>query len=398
MDIIEKFIRENCWRFPKGYPDINNDIDRTLLNKILLESGFPTLEGEISEQSPAYRPFSYPEMTKPGREKRATTIADKIKNEELFAMSDGTDKVLYWAKPEYEELFANQELEKIKELGGIRVNKFPFFKDDSSNLYGLDSLLKDKDLGGLGKGSGTRIEDATLEGLRKVVEELVIENNGPITVKINGVNYPDIITVQTQKGTPKADFNLIDSSGNPVVFISHKKALHTGATPGDFFRWGGFTEYKDEPDVKTFISKLAEFLKKNNLPGIPRSVKFLKEIESNDLVKRIVYGRDFGGNFGVNNVTIAIQGAPKLEKQDDGSYNLTGEHYYYNGDNPEKDYRPILTGAFRSDKSMFGIPNLEAVAQPAAVAHRATNKYELKNGEFVKLEPKKQAGDSKDNN
>ena len=47
---------------------------------------------------------------------------------------------------------------------------------------------------------------------------------------------------------------------------------------------------------------------------------------------------------------------------------------------------------------MFGIPNLEAVAQPAAVAHRATNKYELKNDEFVKLQPKKQADDSKDNN
>ena len=128
MDIIEKFIRENCWRFPKGYPDISNPSDRELFNKLLFESSFPTLEGEISEQSPAYRPFSYPEMTKPGREKRATAIADKIKNEELFAMSDGTDKVLYWAKPEYEELFANQELVKIKELGGIRVNKFPFFK------------------------------------------------------------------------------------------------------------------------------------------------------------------------------------------------------------------------------------------------------------------------------
>lgn len=35
MDIIEKFIRENCWRFPKGYPDINNLEDRELLFELL---------------------------------------------------------------------------------------------------------------------------------------------------------------------------------------------------------------------------------------------------------------------------------------------------------------------------------------------------------------------------
>lgn len=31
MDFIEKFIRENCWRFPKGYPDLDDEADRRLL-------------------------------------------------------------------------------------------------------------------------------------------------------------------------------------------------------------------------------------------------------------------------------------------------------------------------------------------------------------------------------
>ena len=35
MDIIEKFIRENCWRFPKGYPDMSNSEDRELLFELL---------------------------------------------------------------------------------------------------------------------------------------------------------------------------------------------------------------------------------------------------------------------------------------------------------------------------------------------------------------------------
>lgn len=31
MDKLEKLIRDNCWRFSKGYPDINNESDRKIL-------------------------------------------------------------------------------------------------------------------------------------------------------------------------------------------------------------------------------------------------------------------------------------------------------------------------------------------------------------------------------
>lgn len=410
MDIIEKFIRKNCWKFPKGYPDLNDPSDRKLFNKLLLEIGFPTLEGEISENSPAYNAFSFGDMTKTGRAGRATTIADKIQKGDSFAMVDGTNKELDFAKPEYEELFKNQQLEKIKQLGGSRVNKFAFFIDSEDNYYGLDSLLKDKDLGGQGKGAGTKAEDAALGNFKALVEKLVQDNGGPITVTVNGEKYPNIVTVQTQPKFPKADFNMIDNQGNAVVFISHKKASYKGASPDDFMRWGGFVEYKDHPEVKLFTEKLVEFLQKNNLTQIPPATKFIKEIVDNTLAQKLVYGKDYGSEkFGINNITIAIQGDVKLEKQDDGSYNLTGEHYYYNGDIPTGDYRPVLTGSYRSDRKMFGIPGLEAIAQPAGLAHKATNKYELKsektpegeeskNQEFVKLLPKKKDNDSKNNN
>ena len=403
MDIIEKFIRKNCWKFPKGYPDLNDPSDRKLFNKLLLEIGFPTLEGEISENSPAYNAFSFGDMTKTGRAGRATTIADKIQKGDSFAMVDGTNKELDFAKPEYEELFKNQQLEKIKQLGGSRVNKFAFFIDSEDNYYGLDSLLKDKDLGGQGKGAGTKAEDAALGNFKALVEKLVQDNGGPITVIVNGEKYPDIVTVQTQPKFPKADFNMIDSKGNAVVFISHKKASYKGASPDDFIRWGGFSEYAKDPEVKLFIKELKKFLAANNLKSMPNASNFMKEINSDELAKKIVYGRDFGGPFGINNVTVAIQGTVQLEPKENGVYNLSGEHVYFNGQTPKGDYRPMLVGKFRSDRSMFDIPGLEAIAQPAGVAHKATNKYELKTSEsegtrFVKLKPKKEGGDSKNNN
>ena len=35
MDSIEKIIRENCWKFDKGYPDLNNPKDKEFLFSII---------------------------------------------------------------------------------------------------------------------------------------------------------------------------------------------------------------------------------------------------------------------------------------------------------------------------------------------------------------------------
>ena len=35
MDALEKLIRENCWRFPKGYPDMDNPKDKEFLYSII---------------------------------------------------------------------------------------------------------------------------------------------------------------------------------------------------------------------------------------------------------------------------------------------------------------------------------------------------------------------------
>ena len=43
MDALEKLIRENCWRFPKGYPDSQEDIDYL---KTLIEQQLPLFSDE----------------------------------------------------------------------------------------------------------------------------------------------------------------------------------------------------------------------------------------------------------------------------------------------------------------------------------------------------------------
>lgn len=376
MDILEKFIRKVAYKFPKGYPDINNPEDKALLFELL---SYETL------LEATYNNFSFGEMNKPGREYRAEVIADKIEKGELFTMTGDVTRELVFTDPKYAQLFKDQDLEGIRQEGGSRVNQFAFFKDKTGKTYGLQDLLKTPELGGKGKGSGTAVEDVALSAFKQVVDAAVQEAGSPITVVVGGQSYPNIIKAETQPGFPKSDFNLIDTSNKPVVFISHKKASRKGAKPSDFIRWGGFTEYKDYPDVKQFISKLQEFLQENNLERMPNATNFIKEITSDELAKKLVYGSDFGKEFGINNVQIAIQGEVILKKVKDGVYQLTGQHQYLNGENPEGDYRPILVGKYRSDRTMFGIPGLEAIAQPGAIAHSASNIYELKKDKFVKI-------------
>ena len=377
MDILEKFIRKVAYKFPKGYPDINSPEDRALLFELV---------GYESLLESTYNNFSFGDINKPGREYRAEVIADKIAKGEEFQMTGDISRKLEFTDPKYAELFSNQDLEAIKQEGGSRVNKFPFFVDKATGTkYSLQDLLKTPELGGKGKGSGTAVEDAALSSLSKAVQQAVEESGGPITVVVGNTQYRNIAGVKTQPGFPKSDFNLINASGEPVVFISHKKAAKKGAGPGDFIRWGGFTEFKDYPDVQQFITKLKSFLEKNGLDRMPNATNFIKEIQDDELAKKLVYGPDYGKDFGVNNVQIAIQGEVMLKKLKDGIYSLVGQHQYLNGENPEGDYRPILVGKYRSDRAMFGIPSLEAIAQPGAIAHSASNIYELKKDEFVKI-------------
>lgn len=49
MDIFDKIIQENAWRFPKGYPDLNNPEDKELLFKLAEEQIGKPMLSEITD-------------------------------------------------------------------------------------------------------------------------------------------------------------------------------------------------------------------------------------------------------------------------------------------------------------------------------------------------------------
>ena len=378
MDILTVFLNKIAYKFPKGYPDINDEQDMLLLENILLEE-------DIDIKNPKYRLLTFAELRK--RPYRFSIIVDKIESGEPFELANGESTPLEFIKPNYASVFATEDADQVKNLASSRfINSFPFFKDDNNTEYTIPDILKNQDFGGLGVGSGTKVEDFNLNQLNKAIQSILESTNQPsIDVEINGKIYQDIIGAKTQPGAPKSDFNLINSQGQPIVFISHKKAGGKGADAKDFIRWSGFTQYANHPEVKAFNEALLKFLQENDLNGIPPKTKFIAPIKDDKLTRELVYGPNYGGEYNKDNVNIILQGKISLENIKDNTYKLSAQHVLAPPALPEGDYTPYLTSSYRSDRKMFGIPNNEAIAMTKAVALTRNNIYELRDGEFVKI-------------
>lgn len=376
MNLIDRIILEWSYKTKKGYPDINNEEDMRIF-----ESMFGIELEEVLDKG--YRVLKFSELIKRGAP-RLVKLYDMIQSGKPLHKTDGNEVILKFASEEYADLFKNRDLQGIKKVAGNGVNTFPFFLDSQNNSITLNDLLKTPDFGGKGAGSGTVVEDENLYILKKKLNNLIGAEGGTIRVVVGNKTF-EIAGAETQSGMPKSDFNLLDSQGKPVIFISHKKAGGKGATADDFIRWSGYTMYADHPEVSAFNNALVKFLQDNNLEGLPNASRFIAPINDKELIRKLIYGPEYGGENSKGNVNIIIQGEVEFENIGENKYRLTGEHTLLPPNTPEGEYTPYLTAGYRGDRKMFGIQNNEAIAMTKAIAHRSSNVYLLKDGEFEKI-------------
>jgi hypothetical protein len=380
-DVFDIFFKKFAYKFPKGYPDLNNDQDILLLESILEKLGININEVE-------FKNLTFFDLSKRGGY-RFADLAKKIENKLPFELVNGESTILQFIDPQHSDIFLSREKDDIKKLAiGKNINLFPFFKDNTGKTYSISDLLKDSYFGGQGKGSGTKVEDANLQLLNNQILDLVKENEGPINVKVGNNIYNNIVKAETQYGQPKSDFNLIDKDNKPVVFISHKKAGGKYADASDFIRWSGYTSYFNEPEVRQFNEALKNWLKENNLEqeGLPKGTRFISPIKDAELVRKLIYGPKYGDNeYSKDNVTVILQGIISLKPIQDNIYELIAEYELIPPQLPEGEYYPYLTSSYRADRNMFGIKNNEAIAMTKAVAFKAANIYELQGNQFEKV-------------
>lgn len=283
---------------------------------------------------------------KKGNSERLDTFIDKIKNKKEFLTTKG-EVVIKDKAPDREEFLKP----------GFKFK----FNTTKGNIQYPGEFLKTPEFGGKGKGFGTAAEDRYLASFRTELERVMDEQeDGALDMLIGGRKVV-VSGVGQPKGTPKADFFLLDDMGEEVAWLSHK----AGSKSNDFQQYGGLTPrgtkgaFERSKQVNSFIDKLKELYPEGMKSG--DSVK--RDIDLNgdgkDIVRKSIYGIDYGGKPGLNNIDEFHQGEMKLSKK--GKFwTIKSNHQAENGFVPRDDYKAIFYARYSSDMNHFGIQSCRA--------------------------------------
>lgn len=210
------------------------------------------------------------------------------------------------------------------------------------NPFGLDTELGVIPISFVRKPSGFKAMDAEIlatNSLDAEIKKAVKENGGKgITVKIGKFTVKDVVAAGSDhiKGDPKADIALIDSRGKEVGFISHKKE---GGAKG-FSQYGGISMKSGlkHKEIESFIKAIEDHY---NGESVKSGDAFFRPLKDPKLINASIYGPNYGGSFGRENVHCIGQGNPILT-QNGNVWELDfSETMHVNGD-----YRFATKGKF----------------------------------------------------
>ena len=179
MDILDKFLNSISYRFPKGYPDMKDEQDVSLLENIIKEYIGEDLEliDEVS-LSPVQleKPFPSRSESATKYKDRGELFLEKILNGGEIELEDGSKVVIDPEKSSEGVKFLQSK--QYKSLGGTKK----LFIDTEGNEYSLSKFKKTTEFGsGSGQGGGS-VNTALAESSQCVFTALAYKvKNGPIS-------------------------------------------------------------------------------------------------------------------------------------------------------------------------------------------------------------------------
>lgn len=288
-----------------------------------------------------YVALKHSDLTKRGGA-RTQVFIQKVKDGEPFMTNKGAVVIDKSELP---------NIEKGMGTRGYRDNLKAKTTDNKPTSVSYSrEFLKTPEFGGKGAGFGTAAEDAHLAAFVKELEAAFVAENQPIiNLVINGrtVECAGIIsTPQRGRRAPKSDFSIINSKKEEVAFLSHK----AGRKPSDFQQYGGLSAdaFSGNEEVIQFMKDL-----KAKFPdGLDRGQSAFRLVQDQSVINMSVYGVDYGGVPGHENVDEFHQGFMKLKKKPgNATYEITSTHKGQNGGNIEgTGYEAIYYARYTGDR------------------------------------------------
>ncbi len=199
-----------------------------------------------------------------------------------------------------------------------------------------------------------KAERAAMKQLDKILKEKV-KCLGEATICTPIGNIVGACGVEELKGTPKADFAIVDKKGKEIFWISHKK---TGGAKA-FQQYGGVSKsagrkISTHEQTQEFLRQTSAYVDEDQL-----QVPVMKEIKDENLIRMSVFGPDADGNstkFGKNNCHVLGQGNAVMTWKNDNCWDLKWEHTVWNDRNgvdaftKGDGYQAVFGATFRKDR------------------------------------------------
>lgn len=278
----------------------------------------------------------------------------RIRTGKEFKLDNGSGKGVKLSKSILKELTTIANFNKFKQGQSIVLIT------ESGQSIRLTELYKDSEFSGRTQAT-TAKEDAEVirvnDQLKKIMDKL---GKDFVPLKVGRTTY-QVGLCESTPGTPKCDFHFVSQFGGYVGHVSHK----AGLGPRGFQQWSGTSQRVEptiygHPETQAFIETL-----QNMFPnGMPPATTVGRRIQDETLKKLAVYGKDFGGVPGENNVDVTMQGI--LNIQNRGTYyELTSTgHKLNNGDRISGTYEPIFLAVYKGDRSDHGIKGARITINP----------------------------------
>jgi hypothetical protein len=313
MDVLDIFLKKYSYKFPKGYPDMNNEQDILLMESILSE-----LDINLDEVKQPYT---------------------KIINT-LLSSEEASGK-----------LGPHSKSQRVKNIGNISNEDFI---DILSNVFDVDTkdikILPPKAEGNpssrnfafqfpieeqeitivLGTESrGKTIEDYELSNLNNIIAE----NGGSINIKVGDTIYEDITKVEKIPGNKQADFVFI---GKNNIYIQHKDLKASQ-------QLSGVKKLESDQEVKDFVQAVKDI----SGGSLQSKMNFKRQVISPKLKLEGAYG--VGDKFGIDKVQSITFGNIKLKPSSDSTYFELSSPVQFDYPNPlNGDYTLYLFATYRS--------------------------------------------------
>ena len=296
--------------------------------------------------------LSIPELRK---RNNFTIFRNRIRDNQSFTINESNGRTVRISNSVFRDITSVDDL--VNNYSDGRSIVLPIGTTGSQSIR-LTNLFKDSEFAGRTQNT-TSAEDFEVRSVRERLEELKDQIGRDFVPLRIGTMTHNVVNVQSTPGTPKSDFHFINTSGQMVGFVSHKD----GSTATAIQQWGGMSAREPaifaHPETQRFISDLQQMFPDRIFP---RATTLARYIRDPLLKNKSVYGSNYGGAKGINNVDILLQGTVTIISRGNGQYNLQASgHTYNNGTGMTGTYEPVFMAIYKGDRSQAGLRGARTV-------------------------------------